>query len=136
MKDYCLINVINFKDMNKFIKYILFSILPLWIDLLIYFILVNQLLLNVYLSFIIAFFFWSIVAFSITPHIFKNKIIFKKYYFKFLLIEIVCVFIWEFIFLYLFYSILEINYFFAKILSVIIIFSFSFFLKNKLFTKK
>lgn len=121
--------------MKKLIKYSFFSVLPLSSDLSIYFIMVELLYINVYLSFAIAFSFWSIIAFLITPFVFKNKIDFKKYYLKFLSIELFGVFLWEFGFLYIFYSVLEINYFLSKLFSVMIIFLLSFFLKNKLFKK-
>ena len=121
--------------MKKLIKYSFFSVLPLSIDLSIYYLLVNKFGICVYISFVIAFFIWSIVAFLITPFIFDNEINFKKYYLKFISIELFWTFLWEFGFLYIFYTILEINYFLSKLFSVMIIFLLSFYLKNKLFKK-
>ena len=119
--------------MKKIIKYSFFSVLPLSSDLSIYFVMVELLNINVYISFVSAFSIWSIIAFLITPFVFKNKIDFKKYYLKFLYIELFGVFLWEFIFLYFFYSLLEINYFLSKLFSVMIIFLLSFYLSPYLY---
>lgn len=121
--------------MKKLIRYSFFSVIPLSTDLCIYFSMVELLEIEVYVSFVTSFLIWSLVAFLITPFIFQNKINFKKYYLKFLLIETLGVFLGEFIFLYFFYSYLDINYFLSKLLSVWIIFLGSFYLKNKLFKK-
>lgn len=121
--------------MKKIIRYSFFSVLPLSTDLCIYFSMVELLKIEVYVSFVTSFLIWSLVAFMITPFIFQNKINFKKYYLKFLLIETLGVFLGEFIFLYFFYSYLDINYFLSKLLSVWIIFLGSFYLKNNLFKK-